>query len=1018
MKKNLLTYISTVFFVTVFLGSSLNTLKAQEFKHEKLWSFEQLNKKDWIKSKGSSLSLSAMHYKHGQKSLNWSWKKDGSITLKQDIGFVPFDAEGEDKSIPSFAVWVYNETPINDHVTFIFGTDEVDNCQFTFGLNYKGWRAAWVSYERDMEGTPVSSMNRLRIETPEGISKGQLFFDHMFLCQPIDSRHHTPDFQVPNVNAKTTNNWLVQQKASLMKPDLDAPQTLSEETKAAFRLIEQRYTEDILKKQRITKKSVESLKKQVDRYQIVRHQDQISGKPIWFGRNAELYIPVAGRSIAKLYRQNKTDLKTYFNVLASIANAYVNCESTDLKAELRQMYMDMYDHMVDQGVAEGSGWGTIHHYGYNWRGYYKALFLMRDVLAEENKLEEAVAGMQWYSAIGETFHKPEKYGIDMDAFNTMVMGRLGSVLIMEDSPLKVQYLNSFSRWVDNGLMPAPGLDDSFKIDGSSYHHANHYPAYATGGMNGAVRMVYFMSGTPFQVSKQGHATLKKALLTMRFYCNLTQWPLSMSGRHPEGVGALKTDHYAILAKAGTPDGSSNVDKELASAYLRLVQNNTKEAAAKEFIAQGIKAEETPAGHITMPYASSSVHRRNEWAASVRGHSRYLWASEQYLGANLYGRYLAHGQLQVMGKGSPVNHKSSGFVQKGWDWNRFPGTTVINLPIDDLRADIRNVDQFSGYEEMLFSDEAFAGGVNADSTNGIYAFILHEHDKYQGSLRGRKSYFFFDNIVVCLGSGIENTNQDRPTETILFQNHMGKEDPAVSLNGLAVTEDEKQIEANMYWMMDNKNNGYLIPDGKVYFKQGLQHSRDESSEKPTEGNFTAAIIQHGKAPKDASYHYCLVPCTNKSMVKELAANPSYKVLSQSSQKHIVSSDETGEIAYVFFETAEENDLGIIKSTNMPCMAISKQNENKLNLHVVNPDLALYSGPADEIYKDGKRVERSIYSRPWRSHESQETTLKIELKGKWEAPDSSVQLKITEEDNTIITFICKDGLTESVELRIVK
>ena len=105
---------------------------------------------------------------------------------------------------------------------------------------------------------------------------------------------------------------------------------------------------------------------------------------------------------------------------------------------------------------------------------------------------------------------------------------------MEDTPEKLQYLRSFSRWLDKGCLPAPGLAGSFKPDGACFHHCNNYPAYAVGGLDGATNMIYLLSGTEFRLSEQAHETVKKVLLTMRFYCNLKQWSLSMSGRIPTG----------------------------------------------------------------------------------------------------------------------------------------------------------------------------------------------------------------------------------------------------------------------------------------------------------------------------------------------------------------------------------------------------------------------------------------------------------------------------------------------------
>ncbi|MCU4174040.1 chondroitinase family polysaccharide lyase [Carboxylicivirga sp. N1Y90] len=1003
-----------VLLAVLSIYSFCNSLRGQEFQHETLWSFENLNQKQWTVSKGHKIATSDLHYKHGAHSMQWAWKKAGGITLNHAVGFKPFDPNREDKSIPSFAVWVYNEKPVDDHITFVFGTNEVDNCQFDFGLNFKGWRAAWVSYERDMQGEPKSTMNRLCIESPQSVQKGQLFIDHMFLCQNIDSRHHTPDNQVPFVNAGTKSHWLIQQKTSLASPDIALPDALQKTDKKAFKQINERFQSDILKKQNVSDKTVASLQKQFERYGIKRKGDHIIGLPIWFGRNAELYFPHITHKEAKtFYNATHQNVKAYFDFMMKVARAHASSLDINQKQALENIFIDLFDHMLDQGFAAGSGLGTIHHYGYNWRNYYRALFLMRDVLENNDRLEVATEGLQWFAALGEVFHQPEVDGMDIDAFNTQVMGRLASILIMADSPKKMQYLDCFARWIDNGLLPAPGLNDAFKIDGSSYHHANHYPAYATGGMTGATRMVYFLSSTPFQVSEEAHNNLKRALLTMRFYCNKLHWPTSMSGRHPEGKGKLVPEHYAILANAGSPDGKGAIDQELAAAYLRLA-GGKKASFVKAFKKEDIVAEPTPTGHITMPYACSSIHRRDNWSVSVRGHSRYLWASEQYLSANLYGRYLAHGQLQVMGAGDPVTQTSSGFVQNGWDWNRFPGTTVINLPIDDLRANILNVDQYSGYEEMLFSDESFAGGVHAQNKNGVYAFILHEHDKYQGSLRARKSYFFFDNMIVCLGSGIENVNEEHPTETVLFQNHIAKDDPELVVDDIVFAEDEKEFEAQASWMMDNKGNAYIIPSGNIYVKKGLQQSRDESSEKPTEGNFSAAVIQHGKAPKDASYHYCVLPSTTVEMVKEKAKNKGYQVLKKSVQKHIVYNEESNQTGYVFFEAAKDNTEGLIVNTNIPCIAMSKQEGASLVLDVVNPDLALYSGPADEIYKDGKRVERSIYSRPWRSSSSQETTLEVELEGEWQSEDKAMLTKILTNGNTMLSIVCQHGLSQSVVL----
>src|SRR5699024_2405182 len=113
---------------------------------------------------------------------------------------------------------------------------------------------------------------------------------------------------------------------------------------------------------------------------------------------------------------------------------------------------------------------------------------------------------------------------------------------------------------------------------------------------------------------------------------------------------------------------------------------------------------------------------------------------------------------------PINYEDSGYTpEKGWDWNRWPGTTTKHLPLDKLKAESPT--------EMLLTDEAYAGGLNIQKENGMYAMKLHENPKYDESFKARKSVFMFDNRIIALGSDIEDADSEYNTETTLFQNHL-------------------------------------------------------------------------------------------------------------------------------------------------------------------------------------------------------------------------------------------------------
>ncbi len=1002
---------------------------AQMVKNERLLSFEENKVPAFITATGSKLAVSDEHFRDGEHSLSWTFKPNSVLSIKKDLKFEPKDPTGADTYLSAFIVWIYNEQAQDKTIEFEFLKDGKKCTSFPFGINFTGWRGAWVCYERDMQGTPQEGMNEIRIVAPD--VKGKLFIDHLITASKVDARQQTPDLQVPFVNKGTTNHWLVIYEHSLWKPDI-ALTPITEAQKQDIRVMEKRFQEMLYTPSALSDKEMETIRTKYDFYKISYKNGQVTGLPIYFVRQSEAYERMIPDWDKDMFTKQGVEISDYFNLMKRIAIAYKNTQDATLKEELKQKFLAMYDNATDQGIVYGSCWGNIHHYGYSMRGLFVAYFLMKDVLRDAGKLDEAERTLNWYAITNEVYPKSTVNGIDIDTFNTKLQGRIASILIMEDTPEKLQYLRSFSRWLDYGCRPATGLSGSFKSDGACFHHCNNYPAYAVGGLDGATNMIYLLSGTEFKLSELAHETVKNVLLAMRFYCNLKQWSLSMSGRHPNGGGELIPIQYATMAVAGTPDGKQPFDPEMAAAYLRLVSyteapdkdapeylpkaSTKKELEMKKLLeAQGFRPEGDPRGNLALGYGCVSVQRRDNWAAVVRGHSRYLWAAEHYLPANYYGRYLAHGSMEIL-TGKPdemVTLSTSGWQEAGFDWNRFPGTTTIHLPFDQLRARVLNVDTYSGMEEMLYSDEAFAGGLSQARLNGNFGMKLHEHDKYNGSHRARKSFHFFDGTIVCLGTDIENTNAEYPTETTVFQ--------------LAATSPEKRQYWNAYQSdgqtyIDPNGVGYYLPNTSMksaHFEKNFpQVTVGERSTEPTSGDWVSLVLQHGKAPKGASYEYAVLPRTDAAALKAFAGKPTYKVLQQDRNAHIVRSLTDNLTSYVLFETPQVLPTdGLLQAADTSCLVMIRENKDKLLLTVSQPDLALYRGPSDEAFdKDGKRMERSIYSRPWIDNESREIPVTVTLKGAWKVAETPYcKLVSTNKDETVLRFTCRDAASFDVELK---
>lgn len=216
------------------------------------------------------------------------------------------------------------------------------------------------------------------------------------------------------------------------------------------------------------------------------------------------------------------------------------------------------------------------------------------------------------------------------------------------------------------------------------------------------------------------------------------------------------------------------------------------------------------GHWKLNYGLLDIHRRKNWLLTVRGHSRYFTTHEAYPGANMYGRYLTYGHLEVLFPQKGAD-RGSNFKDEGRDWNNIHDTTTLHVPLKKLRADVINADDYSGIEEMLISDEVFAVGNEPKAAARSVCMKLHGHDQYDmGSFRATRSWLMFDRLVVCLGAGITDTIEDYPTETALFQNSIDSSGEAFFINDRMVNEvpyQQQWATSSTLSVVDNCKIGY-------------------------------------------------------------------------------------------------------------------------------------------------------------------------------------------------------------------
>lgn len=937
-------------------------------------------------SPGSTLSISGDVSVCGARSLRWDHAPRGVITVRAPLRWSPDPYRlGGDQAwqglVDAFCVWVHTAEPVDDVLRFEFGRGARTDVWFEFRLGYTGWRTAWVRYAYDMRGTPHPGMDTLRIVAPA--RAGTLHLDQLMPNVPLRPDAPCRDHQLPGIAPEGDEydhqHWqalyLFDRLLAAERPD-PAPPTAYELD--SLRALRTRYVDEYLATP--VKADVPGLTRQVD---------AVAGRPV-HAYQSQIYPAEIAAELKAFV--NPVTLRACTDLMKAIAQAH-HANPADRPA-LAALYLRMTAVLREQGWTRGSCQGTIHHLGYDVRGLYDSVYLMRDALREAGELHRVRADLDWLTGLGRMFRGWDfrmAHGSVMDLFNTTVRGMLAAVLLRDGDDLQVAYLRRLRDWIGEALLPTDGIQDGVKVDGTAFHHVGFFPDYVRDGLAGLAPVVYVLSGGAFALPGEAYGWLKKTLLAQRVYANRTHWPVSASGRNPSGQTGLSVVPFEWLAP---------IDDEIAAAFLRLLPASPtprqKELAAR-LAARGVTAEPSPTGSWAYNYAALAVHRRGDWQVTVRGHNRYLWSTEIYVGANWYGRYNTYGQIQVLHRGDPVTNLASGYAQPGWDWNRRPGTTVIHKPLDELRGDLTGA-----IEEMLLTDSRFAGAHTIDDRHGMFAMDLHGHPKYDGSHRARKSVFLFDDRIVALGTAIANDDAARETETTLFQTRLAARDAPTVVDGTAVTAFPYESDGSPRWLLDDKGIGYYVaPGGRVALTRSTQLSRHNATEEPTSGDFATAWIRHGAAPRGGAYEYAMVVDTTAERMAAFAAAMSdperapYRVLRADAAAHVVHDRATGITGYALFERVRLDGPGVVEVDTPSMLLLREEGDDGLVLAVCDPDLRLYGGIDTDQYERGRYVGHySPWSRPWLAAPSRPHRLRVTLEGRWHAdPGQPCRARIT-------------------------
>lgn len=869
---------------------------------------------NWTVSAGS-LTTSSAHYKLGTRSLQWNWTANSVLTVTNP-GIAA--AEVTDFYQHTCDLWVHNPGALpGQKLRFEFvSANGTAQYHFDFHLDYTGWRRAVRSFRYDMNGPKQSaSFNRVRLVGPASGS-GQLFLDAVTWVGPRFTRHR--DAQNVDIRDYLSDTNYYHAYYTLGIPDIPATAPTAAEL-SELATLRTRWLAD-------------------------NAGSAPSGSALNTARTAwtNLNLVVSGDDIrGQVITQ---DTSAFENWVITFGRDVYWTTNADSLSKLTLLLRHWWDQGWDFGSGEAQAGGSG---GYDFRATPRGFILGHR--AYDAAFKDRVWRMlHWMYRLGDFWEPNWAPGYNTDDIYLNSRQQLGAILFLTpDDATAVQYLKGFKRFIERFLVPSHGTGDGVKVDGLGFHHRSHYNAYMY-AFRELSDQLHLLRGTQFQINSGAYLSLRNAFFAMLRMANSVPGTTSpgyaansVSGRHPF-VTALPFG-TTTLQRLGVWGGlalGQSADPVVAQAYNRLFASSYPYAT---FTPYG--PEPNPTGFHQFNYSPIGVYRQANWVAAIRGMNNVFWGAEIYSDKNRYGRYQSYGALEIL---YPGGHSASGFGLTGWDWNKPPGTTTILLPgtkliAENAREDVRSVLNF-------------AGGLAFHGQGGLYACNFQEvaaGTNHNATFVWRKSWFCFDDQIVCLGSDIRNNDAVNPTITTLFQGRLPTTATATVLNGTSVTtfpNSTTNSGASARWLLDGYATGYFVrPGAPLRLTRALQTSPDETGSGATSSaNHATAWLDHGGAPTGASYEYVVIPATTAAAMAQLATDYTnalttpYEVLQQNTNAHVVRWKPDNRIGYALFATnalaSTVTNAGPLRTVSRPCLVMTQPDDSDtLWLTVVDPNL---------------------------------------------------------------------------------
>ena len=342
------------------------------------------------------------------------------------------------------------------------------------------------------------------------------------------------------------------------------------------------------------------------------------------------------------------------------------------------------------------------------------------------------------------------------------------------------------------------------------------------------------------------------------------------------------------------------------------------------------AAEEPIAAKVFPHMARVTTHRSGFASmlaltspTVAAYEGFVWSSSNM--ENCTAWYTGAGMLYVY---TDVGVQYDDVFHQYGNRYRLAGTTV-----DTRKRDPKN-------NAHTFNESDFVGGVQLNE----FALAAFQYDNknrdFASDLVAKKSYFFFDNEYVMLGSDINSTLDKGVITTVENQKIRGKKCL------LYLNDDTEAVSAQKDKLVHGVKYAFISDYGSIVFpeKQDLTVHINKTSQ----GSFSEIFFDHGVNPTDDTYSYIILPLASREDGKAYYENPDVEILSNTKQIQAVRENKLGMTGIVFWEAVEFEGI----TPDFACTMLVKETANGLQIAISDPTMKVtgkHTVTLDGVYK---------------------------------------------------------------------